>query len=98
MAPKKESQGALVLMTFKILGQELHLPISHRLFFPYISSYNLLYFLFCLYTFKISTPLERVWITKGVDHANGKYVTVHDKIEKHAKPQQMLPRRDKILE
>ena len=36
--------------TFKILGQQLHLPISLRLFFPYIS-YILLLFPFCLHNF-----------------------------------------------
>ena len=43
--------------TFKIVGQQLHLPISLRLFFPYIS-YILLLFPFCLQTFNLCLIFE----------------------------------------
>ena len=43
---QKESQGGLVLKSFKILGQQLHLPISQRPFFPYISYIKLLFLSF----------------------------------------------------
>ena len=52
-APKKESQGGLVLKTFKILGKQLKLPISLKLFFPYIS-YILLLFIF---VYRVLKPL-----------------------------------------
>ena len=56
-APKRESQGGLVLKTFKILGQQLYLPISRRLF-PLTF---LKFFYFFFFNFRLLISAERAF-------------------------------------
>ena len=58
IARKKETHRGLVLKSLKILSQQLHLPISQRLFSPYIPYILFLFFLFTEFK-KTSIPLER---------------------------------------